>query len=58
MPRVRFVGLIRFLPLIAFISFFIVPPLYGGGPDHCVAVSGVAQRFRKPVSGQLRVAAF
>ena len=43
MSRLRFVSSIRLLSLIAFISLFIVPPLFGGGPNNCVAVSGIAQ---------------
>jgi len=43
MLRICYVASIRFLPLIAFISLFIVPPMYGGDPNNCVAVSGVAQ---------------
>jgi len=43
MPRTRFVASNRFLPLIAFLLLFIASPMYGGGPDNCVAVSGIAQ---------------
>src|SRR6516225_6453578 len=43
MPITRLVVSNRLLPLIAFLLLFIASPMYGGGPDNCVKVSGIAQ---------------
>ncbi len=50
--------LYRFLPLLVFLCCLLVPPVYAGAPDNCVALKGVAQEHLLDFSDPMYIGRF